>query len=75
VALVYLVWNVKNMAGTSKEMLSMYSSDLAAYAYENCAAVQEICIFWEVPYLEGNAKVTYEKTDNGMMKTDEIYLF
>ena len=31
IALVYLTWNQKNTGKTSKKMLEMYSSDLAAH--------------------------------------------
>ena len=60
VALVYLTWNVQNSPKTSKEMLDMYSSDLAAYLASECPNVSEVAIFWQVPYLTTNtSKWTY----------------
>ena len=42
IALVYLTWNQKNTGKTSKKMLEMYSSDLAATLVEHNSSVNEI---------------------------------
>ena len=73
IALVYLTWNVSNSGKTSKEMLSMYSSDLAATVASDCPNIQEIAIFWEVPYLNDNAKCSYERKDDGMYEMDMVW--
>lgn len=44
IALVYLTWNQKNTGKTSKKMLEMYSSDLAATLGEQNSSVNEIAI-------------------------------
>lgn len=73
IALVYLKWNVKNSESTSEEMLSMYSNDLAATVSEEYEDVQEITIFWEVPYLTDNtSKWTFERKEKNMYLTDSI---
>ncbi len=67
IVLPHLIWNQKNGADMTKEMLTMYSDHLAAkLAEEN---VSEVAIFWLVPYHneESNtAKMTYENTADGM---------
>ena len=45
IALVNVTWTQKNSGSTSKEVLSMYSEDLAAYIGQECPNVQEIAIF------------------------------
>lgn len=73
VALVYLTWNVKNSPKTSKEMLDMYSSDLAAYLANECPNVSEVAIFWQVPYLTTNtSKWTYTRNGDNMYLTDNM---
>ena len=42
IALVYLTWGQKNTGKTSKKMLEMYSSDLAATLVEHNSSVNEI---------------------------------
>lgn len=44
IALVYLTWNQKNTGKTSKKMLEMYLSDLAATLGEQNSSVNEIAI-------------------------------
>lgn len=73
VALVYLTWNVQNSPKTSKEMLDMYSSDLAAYLASECPNVSEVAIFWQVPYLTTNtSKWTYTRNGDNMYLTDNM---
>lgn len=73
IVLVDLTWTQKNSGKTSKQMLSMYSEDLAATVGNECPNVQEIAIFWEVPYLSDNAKCAYERKGNGMYEMDMVW--
>ena len=73
IALVYLTWNCKNSGKTSKEMLKMYSDDLAATLAEQNDSVQEIAIFWTVPYLNDNAKCSYERRNGGFAVMDTAW--
>lgn len=74
IVLVNLTWNTMNSGKTSKEMLKMYSDDLAATLYEGTPAVQEVVVFWTVPYLNNaNAKRAYERKSNGMYLSDEVW--
>ncbi len=73
VVLVYLTWNVKNNGKLSKEMLNMYSSDMAARMYEDLPEVQELAVFWTVPYLNGKAKISFERANGGMKYTDKVF--
>ena len=73
IALVRLTWNVKNSGKTSKEMLTMYSNDLAATLAKENESVNEIAIFWEVPYLNDNAKCQFERKNDGFYPGDTIF--
>lgn len=74
IALVNVTWTQKNSGSTSKEVLSMYSEDLAAYIGQECPNVQEIAIFWTVPYLDNaNAKCSYERKGDGMYEMDIMW--
>ena len=70
IALVNLTWTVKNNGQMSKKVLKMYSEDLAATVAIECPNIQEIAIFWTVPYLNANAKCSYERKGNGMYEMD-----
>ena len=36
--------------------------------------VQELAVFWTVPYLNnGSAKVSFERTEKGMKYTDKVF--
>ena len=71
IALVNLTWNVKNSGSTAKEVLTVYSEDLAATLGNECPSVQEVAIFWTVPYLnDATAKCSYERSDSGMVEMD-----
>lgn len=75
VALVYLIWNVKNGPDMTKQMLAMYSEDLAARTGMNIPNVSEICVFWTIPYYDESdtlIKYSYERKGTGMYKTDEF---
>ena len=66
IALVYLTWNVQNSGSMSKKMIKMYSDDLAATIAKERLDVQEIAIFWTVPYLNNaSAKCSYERKKKG----------
>lgn len=71
--LTNLTWNVQNSGKTSKEMLELYSDSLAATLAKGCKNVNEICLFWEVPYLGGNAKLAYEVRDGGAYRMDTMF--
>lgn len=73
IALVNLTWSQKNSQETTEKMLDMYSQDMAARIYKDSSNVQEICIFWNVPYLNASAKWSFERGSDGMYKTDEIF--
>lgn len=74
IAIVNLTWNVKNTGPTAKRMLSMYSEDLAARVADKCPSVNEIAIMWTVPYLNGDAKVSYVKRGSSMYQDDEVWI-
>lgn len=73
IALVNLTWSQKNSQETTEKMLDMYSQDMAARIYKDSSNVQEICIFWNVPYLNASAKWSFERGSNGMYATDQIF--
>lgn len=73
IALVNLTWSQKNSQETTEKMLDMYSQDMAARIYKDSSNVQEICIFWSIPYLNASAKWSFERGSNGMYKTDQIF--
>ena len=55
-------------------MLDMYSSDMAARMYKDLPEVQELAVFWTVPYLNnGNAKISFERANDGMKYTDKVF--
>jgi hypothetical protein len=56
IALIYLSFDAKNTVGTSKEMIEMYGSDLAARLADE-KDISEITIFWEVPYLKEGVNI------------------
>jgi len=76
IALVYLTWNVQNRAETTKKMLRMYSDDLAATIAKEYSSVNEIAIFWTVPYLTNNtSKWAYSCEGGGAYCTDIVTAF
>ena len=69
--MVYLTWDQKNSGNTSKKMLDLYSSDMAARMYDDMPEIQELAVFWTVPYLNnGSAKISFERSNSGMKYTD-----
>lgn len=76
IALVYLTWDVKNKPDMTETMLQMYSDDLAASLATDHPEVQEVAIFWQVPYLGTNtSKWSYERRDGAMYATDKVLGF
>ena len=74
IALVYITWTQKNSGKTSKEVLKLYSDDLAATVAQECENVQELAIFWTVPYLNNaNAKCSYERKNGAMYEMDMMW--
>lgn len=73
IALVNLTWEQKNTGKTSKKMLDMYSSDMAARVYEDLPEISELAVFWNVPYLKANAKISFERKKNGMAYSDTMF--
>lgn len=74
VLLVHLTWNAKNSGKLSKEVLELYSSDMAARMYDDLPEIQELVVFWTVPYLnDGSAKISFERVTNGMRFTDTFF--
>lgn len=74
ILLVYLTWNVENSTKMTEKVLAMYSEDFAARVGEDLEAVQEVTLFWTVPYhseTETAAKYSYERRSGaGMYQTD-----
>lgn len=75
IALVHLTWNVKNTAGTTKDMLKMYSDDLAATMAAEHKELTEIAVFWKVPYLSSDCKWHYECKDGKAFMDDSFVNF
>lgn len=73
IALVNLTWNQKNDGKKSKEVLSLYSSDLAATLGAEVPSVNEVAIFWTVPYLNANAKCSYQRSGEGFAEMDMVW--
>ncbi len=74
IALVRLTWNVSNSAALSKEVLDIYSSDMATRMYKDLPEIQELAVFWTVPHLNnGSAKISFERKDDGMYYTDTVF--
>ena len=70
---IHLTWNTRNSGKLSKEVLKMYSDDLAAALAKENNSVREIAIFWTVPYLNDKAKCSYERVSNGFRVMDEMW--
>ena len=74
IALVYITWTQQNSGETSKEVLKLYSDDLAATVAQKCDNVQEIAVFWTVPYLNNaKAKCSYEQKNGNMYEMDMMW--
>lgn len=73
IVLVRLTWNQKNSGKTSKEMLKMYSDDLAATLAPANSSINEVAVFWTVPYLNADAKCAYERKDDAFCEMDMMW--
>lgn len=73
VALVYLTWDVKNSSQTTQTMLTMYSEDMAANIGVDKLKVTDMAIFWEIPYLNGNVKLSFERKGESMFYSDKVF--
>lgn len=76
ITLIYLTWDVKNKADMTEKMLQMYSDDMAASLANDHPEVQEVALFWKVPYLGTNtSKWSYERINDGMYLNDKVLGF
>lgn len=73
IILARLIWNQENSGSTSKKVLEMYSSDFAARVGNDQPSVNQVAIFWTVPYLgDANAKWAYDRKGEGMFLSDNM---
>ncbi|MEN2451879.1 hypothetical protein AAZF84_28740 [Bacillus sp. JR_15] len=75
IALVHLSFDAKNSAQTSYNMVEMYSDDLAAKIGSENDTVNQIAVFWKVPYIDEDetlAKFSYERSGEHMKITDKV---
>lgn len=75
IALVHLSFDAKNSAQTSYNMVEMYSDDLAAKIGLENDTVNQIAVFWKVPYIDEDetlAKFSYERSGEHMIITDKV---
>ena len=71
IVLVYLTWNQKNSQSTTLDMLDMYSSDFAATIGEDFPKVDQVALFWTVPYHNNaTAKWSYYRSGDNMYLED-----
>lgn len=76
IATINLTWAAQNSAGTSKDVLKLYSDDLAATIAQEYDTVHEIAIFWSVPYLTTKtSKWAYACHDGGAYLSDNVIGF
>ncbi|HDR4423553.1 TPA: hypothetical protein QCP59_004399 [Bacillus cereus] len=69
IALVHLSFDAKNSAKTSKNMIETYNNDIGAKVGKSEKNVQELTIFWEVPYHQKDnnlAKANLERVGDNM---------
>lgn len=75
VVLPKLTWDVKNNTKNTRDMLELYSDRIASHLGDE-EDINEITVFWEVPYhLEGNnvAKFNFERAGDSMAVGDVWY--
>lgn len=75
IVLVHLSFDAENRAKTAKDMIDMYSEDLAAKLAKE-KEVNEVTVFWQVPYLkkgENIAKINSVRKGDAMYEGDTIY--
>lgn len=81
--LVYLDWSKKNKSDTAKDMLQTYSSDLAAIMANEREDINNINIYWKIPYLVENGEKVgngecywiYTKENNKMVLKDSNWIY
>lgn len=77
VLLVYATWDVKNSVKMTNKVLAMYSEDFAARVSQDLENVQELSVFWTVPYYsedDTSVKYSYERAGAGMYETGHMVL-
>lgn len=77
VLLVYATWDVRNSVKMTNKMLAMYSEDFAARIGQDVENVQELSVFWTVPYYSEDdisVKYSYERLGSGMYETGHMIL-
>ncbi|WP_342493673.1 hypothetical protein [Bacillus sp. FSL R5-0712] len=75
IALVYLSFDALNTSKTAYNMVEMYSDDLAANIGKDNDTVNQIAVFWKVPYIDEDetvAKFSYERSGEQMKITDKV---
>ncbi|QRY37138.1 MULTISPECIES: hypothetical protein [Bacillus] len=75
IALVYLSFDALNTSKTAYNMVEMYSDDLAANIGKDNDTVNQIAVFWKVPYIDEEetvAKFSYERSGEQMKITDKV---
>lgn len=75
IALVHLSFDAKNSSQTSYNMVEMYSDDLAAKIGSENDTINQIAVFWKVPYIDEDetlAKFSYERSGEHMIITDKV---
>ncbi|WHX43777.1 hypothetical protein QNH35_13700 [Bacillus pumilus] len=75
IALVYLSFDFKNSAQTSYNMVEMFSDDLASKIGTDNNTINQIAVFWKVPYIDEDetlAKFSYERSGEHMKITDKV---
>lgn len=75
IALVYLSFDALNTSKTAYNMVEMYSDDLAANIGKDSDTVNQIAVFWKVPYIDEEetvAKFSYERSGKQMKITDKV---
>lgn len=75
IALVHLSFDFKNSAQTSYNMVEMFSDDLASKIGTDKNTINQIAVFWKVPYIgedETLAKFSYERSGEHMIITDKV---
>ncbi|MCM3045227.1 MULTISPECIES: hypothetical protein [Bacillus] len=75
IALVYLSFDALNTSKTAYNMVEMYSDDLAANIGKDNDTVNQVAVFWKVPYIDEEetvAKFSYERSGEHMIITDKV---
>ncbi|AVB10320.1 hypothetical protein C3438_12880 [Bacillus velezensis] len=70
IALVHLSFDLKNSSETTKNMIELYSEDLAARLAEEDTSVSELSVFWKAPYIDEDetlAKFSYKRSGEKMV--------